>query len=349
MKPQPVPVILFVWMLAANPAVGQEKARAAAERGLKFVREDAAKWRKDKECATCHHGTMTVWALSEAKAMGYPVDAAYFADTVKWTKERLKDIDKPRDTRPGWSMVNTIAMNLAVMAQAIPTQEAITPDELKRIAGHLVRHQEKDGAFAWSSAPPVNRPPPFFESDEVATLLGYMALTPQLPNDAKAPSPEREAHAKAAAWLGKNKPTDTTQAAAYRLLRKVRAGQKVQADIDAFLQLQNKEGGWSQVKDWPSDAYATGQALYVLNIAGVKNDRPEIRRGVNFLVGNQKEDGSWPMKRRGHEGVTPGKFTVPIIYFGSTWATLGLMRTIGPIPKKEFERETVHVPRLGSR
>src|SRR5262249_73874 len=36
---------------------------------------DAARWRKARRCATCHHGTMTVWALSEARSRGYAVDA----------------------------------------------------------------------------------------------------------------------------------------------------------------------------------------------------------------------------------------------------------------------------------
>jgi hypothetical protein len=49
---------------------------------------------------------------------------------------------------------------------------------------------------------------------------------------------------------------------------------------------------------------------------------------VEFLAASQKEDGSWPMTRRSHPGVTPGPFSVPIIYFGSAWATLGLMRNV---------------------
>src|SRR5262249_39999313 len=176
------------------------------------------------------------------------------ADTARWTKERLKDIDKPRDTRPGWSMVNSPALYLANMAQAVPAQTAVTADELKQIAGHLLRHQEADGSWAWSSAPAKNRPPPFFESDEVAPLLGSMALAPHVPKDAGQKSPEREARAWAVAWLAKNPKNDTTQAAALRLLVKVRAGDSQKAlapEIDAFLRRQNKDGGWSQLKDLP--------------------------------------------------------------------------------------------------
>jgi hypothetical protein len=308
----------------------RKRERKSIERGLAFLQADAVKWRKDRQCATCHHGTMTVWAFSEAKSQGYALADETLADMTTWTKERLKDIDKPRDTRPGWSMVNSPAVYLATMAQAVPAQSALSAAELKQIAGHLLRHQEGDGSWAWSSAPAKNRPPPFFESDEVVTLLAYMALGPNVPKDAKGKSPEHEARDKAAAWLAKNKPNDTTQAAALRLLFKVRAGESAKAltpEIDQFLRRQNKDGGWSQLGDLPSDAYATGQALYFLRLAGVAHDRAEIRRGVAFLVDSQKEDGSWPMKRRGHPGVTPGPFDVPIVYFGSAWATLGLMRS----------------------
>src|SRR5262249_39215329 len=50
-------------------------ARKAAEHGLVFLEADAAKWRKEHQCASCHQGTMTVWALSEAKSQGYAVNA----------------------------------------------------------------------------------------------------------------------------------------------------------------------------------------------------------------------------------------------------------------------------------
>jgi hypothetical protein len=51
---------------------------------------------------------------------------ATLADMARWTKERLKDIEKPRDSRPGWSMVSTPAIYLAVMAGVVPKQEALS-------------------------------------------------------------------------------------------------------------------------------------------------------------------------------------------------------------------------------
>lgn len=316
----------------AVPIAFAQKGRGAAERGLAFLQQDAVKWRKERQCATCHHGVMTVWALNEAKSQGYAVASEALAENAKWTKDRLLDkIDKPRDTRPGWSMVSTPALYLSLMDLTVSKQESVSPDELKRIAGHLLRHQETDGSWSWASAPAQNRPPPFFESDEMTTLLGFMALGPQVPADSAEKSEAREAREKAATWLAKNAPNDTTQAAAFRLLLRVRTGDSakdLQPEIDRFLDRQNKDGGWGQLKDLPSDAYATGQALYVLSLAGVKRDRPEVERGVAFLVANQKEDGSWPMKSRAHPEAKPSTNPVPITYFGSTWATLGLMRSV---------------------
>ncbi|MBI3864938.1 MAG: terpene cyclase/mutase family protein [Planctomycetia bacterium] len=318
-------------LAVANPEAAQ-KARRAVERGLVFLEQDAAAWRNERQCATCHHGTMTVWAYMEARSRGYAVNPETVRDTVAWTKERLLErIELPRDTRQGWSMVNTPAIYLATMAQAVPSQDAVSPDDLKRIADHLVRHQESDGAWAWSAAPPKNRPPPFFESDEVATRLAFMALAPHVPPNAADQSPARDSRAKAAAWLKNVELSDTTQAVTLRLLMAVREKESpdyVKSAIGTLLERQGKDGGWGQLKDRESDAYATGQALYVLNLAGVAGDSAEVQRGVAFLVASQKEDGSWPMTRRGHPGVTPSDFKIPITYFGSAWGTLGLMRTV---------------------
>lgn len=338
------PVALLALMAAAAPVLSGDEtppaaeirgqARAAAVRGLAFLEADAAKWRKERECSTCHHGTLTVWAFAEARRQGYPATAETLAEMARWTRERLlARIDLPRDTRPGWSMVSTPAIYLAVMALAVPSQDAVPTGELRRIAGHLVRHQEADGAWSWASAPPKNRPPPFFESDEVATLLASTALRAFEPAELKEAAAAPESRSRSAAWLRAAAPTDTTQAAAYRLLAKLLTGaatEERRPAVERLLERQRDDGGWSQVPNRASDAYATGQALYMLSLAGVKSDHAAIRRGAAFLVASQRPDGSWDTKPRSHPGATPANNPVPIIYFGSAWGTLGLMRAAAP-------------------
>ena len=98
-------------------------AQRTAERGMAFLESDAAKWMKERKCASCHHGIMTVWVLTEAKSQGYAVAAESLQETVKWTKTLLANIDKPRDSRPGWNMVSTPAVYFAVMSKTIPKQD----------------------------------------------------------------------------------------------------------------------------------------------------------------------------------------------------------------------------------
>ncbi len=313
---------------SAGPVLAM--ARKSAEHGLVFLGGDAAKWHVERKCASCHQGVMTVWAMCEAKSQGYEIYGEPLAETAKWTKVQLSGIDKPKDPRPALNAVSTPALYLAVMARAVPKQEALTANDLRQIIVHLEQRQEDDGSWTWSKAPAQNRPPPVLESDEVVTLLVSMALRSHVTADTREESIARDSRDKAATWLSRTSARDSTQAAAFRLLLKSWDGttmKDLKPEIDRFLSRQNKDGGWGQTKDLPSDAYATGQALYVLSFAGVKNTQASVQRGAAFLIANQKDDGSWPMTSRAQPGATPFKNPAPITYFGSAWATLGLMRT----------------------
>jgi hypothetical protein len=299
-------------------------ARAAVNRGLAFLQKDAVDWRRQRNCATCHHGAMTVWAMSEAKTHGYTVSATSLKEIAAWTIDgRLKGPDKPRDARPGYNMVNTAALYLAVMARTLPRQDSLPAGEVQRIAGHLLRHQESDGSWAWSIAPPANRFPPVFESDEVATTLGLIAL-----RAGNEDSDQAEARRKAAVWLAGRPISDSTQAQAFRILLSAETKARTKAAVERLLARQNQDGGWGQLPGLASDAYATGQVLYAVNMAGVSRDRAELQRGIRFLTSNQRPDGSWPMTPRAQSGQKPASLTSPIVHFGSSWAVIGLARSV---------------------
>jgi squalene-hopene/tetraprenyl-beta-curcumene cyclase len=91
---------------------------------------------------------------------------------------------------------------------------------------------------------------------------------------------------------------------------------------------QNTDGGWSQSKDMPSDAWAAGQALYALGHAGLEPNAPVIARAHAFLIKTQRDDGSWPMTSRPpNAGGVGCKNLIPITGAGSAWAVLGLVRS----------------------
>lgn len=332
-------MLLIAAAFLSGLACDDPSARAAVERALAFLEEDALRWKNEKDpkkggCATCHHGAMTVWTLNEAKGRGYPVKSEMLADMAKWSKARFlgPDVEKPRGKEAGYNTVSLAAIFLALTAEAVPRQESLTPEDLRRFAEYLPRYQEADGSWAmpplWAGSPA----PPVMDNHETWTLYATVALAPFVPADPNTPSAARESLRKAAEWLNKTKPADTTQSAALRLLVTARAGafSDLHPGIDRLLRRQNPDGGWGQVQDLPSDAYATGQALYALSLAGMTKERREIQASVRFLADTQKADGSWPMTPRAHPGKKPATNTVPIVYFGTSWATLGLLRTLPP-------------------
>jgi hypothetical protein len=143
---------------------------------------------------------------------------------------------------------------------------------------------------------------------------------------------QRAALQKAIAWLDAAKPSDLHQDKALKVLLRARAGkprETMQTTIDDLLASQRADGGWSQTVPEPkSDAFATGQTLYVLSLVGYSAERPEIKRGIDFLVATQLPDGSWPMISRSTPDGSPGssKLLTPINCASASWATLGLAR-----------------------
>ena len=63
--------------------------------------------------------------------------------------------------------------------------------------------------------------------------------------------------------------------------------------------LQRADGGWGQTPLMTADAYATGQALQALRLAGTPVSAPDYRKGVDYLLQTQREDGSWFVESRG--------------------------------------------------
>ena len=97
--------------------------------------------------------------------------------------------------------------------------------------------------------------------------------------------------------------------------------------------LQRPDGGWGQMPTLSPDAYATGQALYALQVAGVDAQDPAYRRGVDFLLRTQLEDGTWFVRTRAF-GVQPyfetGFPHGPSQFISATataWAAIALTHT----------------------
>jgi Prenyltransferase and squalene oxidase repeat len=335
----------------AIPRATTPQVHQAVDRATKYLQTESAAWLNTRKCAACHHVPMPLWALNEADRQGYTIDKKYVADTFEsllGTKENLlasrifPDPTAPPDPRPQGRGLNMGLPFLAFAAQTLSSLTEGQKQSLKLIAEEIVKKQQPDGSWEWFA---TLRRPPINESQTTDAAWIILALQGQKGPDA--PKAQREALAKAIAWLDAAKPSYLHQDTALKVLLGIRAGKPrkaLQGPIDELLARQRADGGWSQtVPELKSDAFATGQTLYVLSLAGFTADRPEIQRGIDFLVATQKPDGSWPMISRSTPNGEPGssKLLTPITCAASSWATLGLVRLV---PKDSAARNAQKIP-----
>src|SRR5262249_42374837 len=158
----------------------------------------------------------------------------------------------------------------------------------------LARQQHPEGAWQFA-LPRVPMQSSFF----TFTALAIRALRAYAPKASAGEVAERIGRAKA--WLLKT-PPQTSEDRASRLLGLKWAGateEEIRQAADALRADQRKDGGWAQLADMQSDAYATGLALYALHTAGgVSRTDPLYQQGVQFLLRTQEEDGSWFVTKR---------------------------------------------------
>jgi N-acyl-D-amino-acid deacylase len=311
--------------LAGNPPAPPSDANTAIDRGLAFLAKDALAWREKYQCASCHHAGLVIWSMREAKQRGHAVDESVLADLTKWVAESgdgKTGVPRPPDIPKAF---NEKAVYFALALGANPEPDDVSRKGLDLLLSTLKSDQVESGAWlSW----PDTRPPIFGNSDERATALATLAL---LPGAASGDENAKIARDKGVQWLIEDQIDDDSQTMALRLVLWQRLGrptQELEPLASRIQARQNEDGGWSQTNDMPSDAWATGQALYALAHAGFKSNNPALQRGYAFLVNTQREDGSWPMTSRptkpGGEG---GKNLVPITGAGAAWAVMGLVRS----------------------
>jgi hypothetical protein len=305
-----------------------QSIRAAVVLALPLlVKASADVYPKHRDCFSCHNQGVPAVALALARRQGFAVDAEALRKIAEHTEADLNaalgDYRKGRG-QPG----GVIRAGYALWALEAT---GWAPDETTAAVVHYlaVVPGQRDH---WMGQ--ANRPPSEF-SDFTATALALRSFSafgtavPEAPlddhnrkgaADRADVNPASTWRSRALRWLNQARPRDTEERV-FRLWALKYAGassQDLAAAANDLLRTQRPDGGWSQLEDPPaaskakdeigprsrptaqsSDAYATGSALVALALAGgVAAEQPAYRRGVDFLVRSQRDDGSWFVKSR---------------------------------------------------
>lgn len=284
-------------MAAPNPApapvVEPRTAREAIEKALALLQTSGPVFfRQSDGCISCHHNSLPAIAVKRAIDKRVAVNTALATHSSKAAMATWRPVQE--NMAIGASSVPGMVANLGYELMALAEERFPRNFVTDAAALGLARLQRSDGS--WTIA---DGRPPIAGSDIMWTALAVHGLQAYMPPGLQG---AKEAAIRRARNYLLEAPARTTQDAAFLVLGLRWTGvphSAVGKYRDGLLALQREDGGWGQLPTMSSDAYATGQALYALESAGVRPSAPAYRRGIDHLLRTQLADGSWFVRSRG--------------------------------------------------
>ncbi|MBS0205024.1 MAG: hypothetical protein JSS49_19120 [Planctomycetes bacterium] len=274
----------------ATPGTRGTHIKTAVQRGLVVLQRGAREYPSHQTCFACHHQTLPLLAMKYARDAGIAIDESLFQSQRKFTRESFTE------RRERLAMGKQIGGQAATASYGLWTLALSDEkaDELtEAMTSYLLRIQREDGSWK----PPSNRPPLEFSSVSCTVLS---ALGIQRFGSASQQEQISIAIDRAKSWLA-TAALEDQEDLNFALWGGVLLGgaQERQADLrDRILAARQADGGWSQKPSMNSDAYATGQTLFILMETGVDSSEAVIREGLSYLTDSQLEDGSWHVVTR---------------------------------------------------
>jgi hypothetical protein len=310
--------------LKAHGASDKAAIKQSIDKAIALLQKSGPEFSKVSSCSSCHHQSLPQMAYSKARERGFATDPQVSEQQIKSVLAMFRPAresmleGKPNIPDPSLSVSYSL-LGLAA--------EGYKPDSTTEAMAHIVSLQQlPDGSFTVLPA----RPP--MESSAVsATAISLRAL--QLYG--KNPEPQV---IRARDWLRTVKPRTGEERAMQVLgLAWSKAGaEDLRRPVSSLVSEQRPDGGWAQLPALESDAYATGQALVALQLAGVPVSDKAYQRGVAFLLRTQRPDGSWLVRSRSfpfqpyrESGFPHGKDQW-ISASGTAWAVMALTLTAPP-------------------
>jgi ankyrin repeat protein len=240
-------------------------------------------------CVSCHAQHLNGIAVAAAKPLGIHADydrearEAHVTATLRGVMEQ--QLFQVQDPPPGVDGMEFSLLQLAASGVA-PT---LATDSLVH---HIAAMQRKEGNWPNYGVPR----PPLEDGGFSHTAKGIRVLRLYPIAGRKAEFDLRIA--RAAAWLESAEPR-TTEDRSMQILGITWAGRMPPVNrVNHLVSQQRTDGGWGQAGHLPSDAYATGEALWALHESGMAPSDSVYRRGVEYLLRSQQEDGTWHVATR---------------------------------------------------
>jgi len=277
-------------------------------------------------CNSCHAQDLpsSAAAIARNRGMKAPKLIEQIPEAMNGeTPERIMDLGAVTTTSIGWEMFDR-GMNLS------------PSDQYTDATVHFMRAMQTPEGY-WKGAD--GRRPPMNSGDLQTTALAIYTLKTFAPDS-------RTELARAAKWLETTQPV-TTQERAFHLLALAwsnASNASIERASKALAAAQRPDGGWNQLPGMGSDAYASGEALYALNVAGrMPATDATYQKGVRFLLQAQAEDGSWHVRTRSiwfqpyFQSGFPYDHDQWISAAGTAWATMALSMATD-LPKGDTPR-----------
>ncbi|MCS6851504.1 MAG: hypothetical protein NZ700_10105 [Gemmataceae bacterium] len=275
----------------AGPEVTTAEVRAAVARALPLLRQGAEGHASQRSCFACHNQALPILALTTAQARGFALDSTFLDEQLLFIDAFLER------NRGNFLKGRGVGGQVATAGYALLTLDwgGWRPNEnTAAVAEYILNHRSESDHWPMQA----NRPPSE-SSGFTSTYLGLRAL--RVYGTAAQQERIAQRRQRAREWL-LNAPVKDTEDRVFRLWGLKEAGADaaaVQAAAQDLAQQQRDDGGWAQLDTLASDAYATGSALVALHQAGGwKVEDPVYRRGLRFLLDQQRPDGSWHVVSR---------------------------------------------------
>lgn len=287
-----VVTVPFLTRAGDEPASGptREQLIPAVQRGVQLISKSAKNYPTNRTCFGCHNQTLPLLGILRARDAGLQVDASLPGEIIEFIGEsfqsKLADIRNGKGVG-GRGLTAGYALWTFELAGAEPN------DVTEAMVAYLLKVQERDGHYRVASLRPPGEESLFMSTAMAAAGMKKYATEAQR-------EAANVAIDKARDWM-LSTPIEFHEDRVALLwgLRRLGANEhQIARARDGLLEKQRPDGGWRQLPELESDAYATATALYVLLDTGSPAGDTAVVRAVEFLLKTQLEDGSWHVKTR---------------------------------------------------